>query len=125
MTTFSDDMMDAIRAYADREGITTDKAADLLLGYGLNAVAKHDRYLESLKPRPYHVESCETRVDGDGETALTEYSEIVSLPTLDEARTALCGIATPDADTKAVIMSAPLGHVFAIGGEYYRITKTA
>jgi hypothetical protein len=125
MTTFSDDTTASIRSYADREGMTFDDAADRLVGYGLNAVNEHERFLESLKPRPYRVEYSESRTDSEGEAVLTDYTELAALPSLDDARRSLCGITTPDEDTRAAVMAAPIGHVIAIGGSYYRITKTA
>jgi hypothetical protein len=125
MTTFTSHTTTAIRNYADREGITFDEAADRLVGYGLNAVNEHERILESLKPRPYRIESCKTYTDDDGEPALTDYTELFAAVTLDAARMYLCKFVEADADTAAAIAAAPIGHVLAISGSYYRITKTA
>jgi len=125
MTTFSDSITAAIRAFADREDMTFDDAADRLVGYGLNAVNEHDRFLESLKPRPYRVEYSAPGIDSDGEPTLTDYTEMFAVPTLDRAREDLCRIVDADEDARAAIMAAPLGHVFAIGSHYCRITKTA
>ena len=126
MTTIPEHLTEAIHEFAGREGITPDAAAERLIGYGLNAVVEHDRLLESLRPSPYHVESCETYTDRDGETALTDYVEIAALPTIADARTALCGVLAPvDEDTRSVIETAPLGHAVAVGDSYYRITKSS
>lgn len=125
MTTFSERIESGIRAFADREGITFDTAAERLVGYGLSAIDDHDRILESLKPRPYRVESCEAYVDDEGETALTDYVEIDASATIDGARKALCALVRADADTEAAIEAAPLGHTLAIGDDYYRIIKSS
>jgi hypothetical protein len=125
MTTFSERRDAAIRSYAVREGIPFDTAVERLVGYGLNAVAEHDRYLESLKPRPYRIESSRTYTDADGETALADYVEIDALPAIEDAREVLCGIVDADEAAKAAIEAAPLGHALALGGEYYRITKSS
>lgn len=125
MTAIPEHLEPAISAFAEREHFTLAEAVERLISYGLNDVAENDRYLESLKPCPYRVESCETYIDADGETALTDYVEIVALPTLADARKALCGIVDAGADTKATIEAAPLSHVLAIRGDYYRITKTS
>jgi hypothetical protein len=124
MTTFSDTTTASIRAYAHREGITFDEAADCLVGYGLNAVNEHERLLESLKPRPYRIESCKAYTDDDGEPALTDYTELFAAATLDTARKDLCKFVEADSDTAAEIAAAPIGHVLSIGGSYFRITKT-
>ena len=125
MTVYPEELEPAVAAFAQRENLTMAEAAGRLIGYGLNDVAENDRYLESLKPTPYRVESCEAKTDADGETFLTDYVEIVALPTLEDARKSLCGIVEADTDTKAAIEAAPLGHAVAIGGDYYRITKSS
>jgi hypothetical protein len=125
MTTLPDSTTAAIRAFAVREGITPDEAAARLIGYGLSAMSEHERLIESLKPRPYRIECCEARSDDDGEPTLTDYAEIGAHSTLDGARADLCTLADAGEDARAAISSAPIGHVLAIGGSYYRITKTA
>ncbi|MEU5156731.1 hypothetical protein [Glycomyces sp. NPDC021274] len=125
MTAYPEELEPAIAAFAERENLTIKEAAGRLIGYGLNDVAANDRYLESLKPTPYRVESCEATTDADGEMTLTDYVEIVALPTLEDARTALCGIVDADEGTKTAIANAPLGHAIAIGGDYYRIIKSS
>jgi hypothetical protein len=125
MTVIPEELEPAVAAFAERENLTMSEAAGRLIGYGLNDVAENDRYLESLKPRPYRIESCETYTDADGETALTDYVEIDALSTLDDARSALAVIVGADADTLAAIEAAPLGHAIAIKGDYYRITKSS
>lgn len=124
MTVIPEELEPAVAAFAERENLTMSEAAGRLIGYGLNDVAENDRYLESLKPRPYRIESCETYTDADGETALTDYVEIDASATLDGARRSLCVLVHADADIEAAIASAPLGHALAIGGGYYRITKS-
>lgn len=125
MTVTSESIEAAVRAFAEREHLTVADAAERLIGYGLDAVAENDRYLESLKPTPYRVAYCEAATDADGDTTLTDYVEVFALPTLEDAKKALCGIVEADADTKAAIEAAPLGHAVAIGGDYYRITKSS
>jgi hypothetical protein len=125
MTTFSETITADIRAYAEREGTTFDDAVATLVRYGLSAVYEHERFLDSLKPKPYRIEYCAPDTDDDGEPALTDYTERLAVATLDDARKALCDIVDADEDTRAAVMGAPIGHVLAIGGRYYRITKTA
>ena len=124
MTAYPEELEPAVAAFAERENLTIKEAAGRLIGYGLNDVAENDRFLESLKPTPYRVESCEATTDEGGERVLTDYVEIVALPTLEDARTALCGIVDADADARVVIAEAPLGHTLALGGIYYRIIKS-
>jgi prevent-host-death family protein len=125
MTAIPESLEPAVSSFAERENITMEEAAGRLIRYGLNDVAENDRFLESLDPLPYRVESCESYVDNEGETALTDYVESVALPTLPAARKALCGIVEADADAKASIENAPLGHALALKGSYYRITKSS